>query len=104
MRVDENPLWRLPPMARCVCCPVAFTPQAVESLRALARSTSTPAGIVHRAKALLLRSEGKSLRQVARQLPIGIDNLRKWEKRFAERGVEGLKDAPRCGRPRRFSP
>jgi Homeodomain-like domain/DDE superfamily endonuclease len=30
--------------------------------------------------------------------------LRKWRKRFAEQGLEGLKDLRRPGRPRRFTP
>ena len=30
--------------------------------------------------------------------------MSKWRRRFCERGIEGLRDKPRAGRPRRFPP
>src|SRR6266851_9972960 len=36
-------------------------------------------------------------------LGISVDTVRKWRGRFAARGLDGLQDRPRPGRPRRIS-
>ncbi|WP_017570414.1 helix-turn-helix domain-containing protein [Nocardiopsis halotolerans] len=38
--------------------------------------------------------------QVARELGVSAATVRKWRRRFTERRLEGLTDAPRPGRPR----
>lgn len=38
--------------------------------------------------------------QVARELGVSTATVRKWRRRFTERRLEGLTDAPRPGRPR----
>jgi transposase len=40
--------------------------------------------------------------RIAAGLGCGEDTVRKWRGRFAESGLEGLKDRPRSGRPRRI--
>lgn len=40
---------------------------------------------------------------IAEDLGICVDTVRKWRKRFAAHGLEGLKDAARSGRPRRIT-
>lgn len=42
--------------------------------------------------------------QVAIELGCDPDSVCKWRRRFAERRLQGLDDAPRSGRPRTFSP
>ena len=39
---------------------------------------------------------------IARGLGVGDDTVRKWRRRFCEHGLDGLRDRPRSGRPRRF--
>jgi len=60
---------------------------------------------VQRAKLALLLYEEPDIRSpvAARQLGYGMRWVRKWRKRWATQGF-GLADAPRSGRPSRFSP
>jgi len=46
---------------------------------------------------------GRSNARIARDLRISQDTVRKWRGRFADRGLEGLGDLPRSGRPRQIS-
>lgn len=65
------------------------------------------------------RSDGRSLRarivlqlatlrgaisRVARQLGVDRKTVRLWRERFRARGIKGLKDRPRCGRPVEIDP
>ena len=42
--------------------------------------------------------------QIAREFGCKNDTVGLWRRRFAERGLPGLPDAPRSGRPPVFSP
>lgn len=42
--------------------------------------------------------------QISVELGCDPDTVCKWRRRFAEKRLEGLDDAPRSGRPRSFSP
>jgi len=46
---------------------------------------------------------GRGNARIAADLAISVDTVRKWRSRFAVRGLAGLADLPRCGRPRRIS-
>ncbi|MFD3460976.1 helix-turn-helix domain-containing protein [Nocardia fluminea] len=35
---------------------------------------------------------------------VAVDTVRTWRNRYAEHGLDGLKDRPRSGRPPRFTP
>jgi transposase len=56
-----------------------------------------------RAQIVLAAAMGRSTARIARDLRISQDTVRKWRGRFADRGLEGLADLPRPGRPRRIS-
>jgi transposase len=56
-----------------------------------------------RAQIVLAAAMGRSTARIARDLRISQDTVRKWRGRFADRGLEGLGDLPRPGRPRRIS-
>ena len=56
-----------------------------------------------RAQIVLAAAMGRSNARIARDLRISQDTVRKWRGRFAERGLEGLGDLPRPGRPRQIS-
>jgi len=56
-----------------------------------------PQGLAKRARAILLLGDGLST-QTSLQVGMGERHLRKWARRFIERGVEGLYDSKRPGR------
>jgi len=51
-----------------------------------------------RAQIILLRAEGKSQKEVAKELGVSHVCVSKWTRRFIEKGLEGLKDLPGRGR------
>jgi putative transposase len=69
----------------------------------LLRTRLLPHGIARRLSALLLLSEGASLRSVRAHTGLQLRHIVKWRERFAAAGVEGLVDRPRPGRPKRVS-
>lgn len=80
--------------------PIVLEPAQRRALERLRRSTSAPAGLSRRAQVILLLAAHVSNVEVARgtrYTPVQISRLRR---RFAEEGVEGLRDRSRCGRPR----
>ena len=71
-------------------------------LTAIRRSRTEDARIVERAKIVLARVAGKEIRQVARDLKVSVPTVTKWCKRFSLRGLKGLRDDPRPGKPPRY--
>ncbi|MFE1971657.1 helix-turn-helix domain-containing protein [Streptomyces hygroscopicus] len=57
---------------------------------------------VLRASIVPAAADGAGTAAIARRLAVSQNTVRKWRGRLAERGMEGLKDAPRSGRPRRY--
>ena len=55
-----------------------------------------------RANIILRRLEGKSETEVAKELGCSLGAVCKWSKRFDEKGITGLKDAPGRGRKERL--
>nr|CAA9288480.1 hypothetical protein AVDCRST_MAG63-4152 [uncultured Armatimonadetes bacterium] len=74
------------------------------SLEALTRRTAVAAGLVRRARIVLLAAEGVPLDRVARQIGADRTIVRTWVDRYRADGLDGLRDRPRSGRPRTFSP
>ena len=56
-----------------------------------------------RAHIVLAAARGRASARIAADLDISVDMVRKWRGRFAARGLDGLRDLPRSGRPRRIS-
>ena len=56
-----------------------------------------------RAQIALAAARGYPNARIAVSLGISVDTVRKWRGRFAVRGLDGLTDRPRPGRPRRIS-
>ncbi len=46
----------------------------------------------------------KKIQQVARKLAVSFPTVSKWRRRFAEHGLEGLRDRPRSGKPPTYGP
>ena len=59
---------------------------------------------VQRAKLVLYAAGGEPNVEIARRLDMSPEVVGRWRKRFADERLEGLKDRPRAGRPRRFPP
>jgi predicted DNA-binding transcriptional regulator len=73
-------------------------------LEDISRAMSMPHRDVVRARTILLLTDGVSQSEVSRRVGLQRRIVRKWAQRFVERGLLGLNDAPRSGRPPRFSP
>jgi len=69
----------------------------------VSRSRTAPAWQVERAKIIQLASQGQPIPQIAQQLGVKQNTVRKWFARFSERGLPGLQDAPRSGAPVTYS-
>jgi hypothetical protein len=57
---------------------------------------------VVRARIVLAAASGESNAGIARRLMVCVDTVRVWRGRFCARGIDGLVDRPRSGRPRTF--
>ena len=71
-----------------------------EQLESMASSRSLPAGLVSRAKIILLSASGKTNLEIARQMRLTNATVGKWRRRFLKQDVAGLHDELRPGRPR----
>jgi transposase len=75
-------------------------------LRRILQARTAPQAKVFRAR-LVLRCadpDAPTNWQVAVEFGCDPDTVSKWRRRFAEKRLDGLDDAPRSGRPRSFSP
>ncbi len=59
---------------------------------------------VVRARIVLMAAGGLENTVIAARLDVRPQMVSLWRKRFHEEGLDGLKDRPRTGRPRVFSP
>ena len=69
----------------------------------LARRGTAPHRLVMRARIVLLAADGLANCVIAARLGICDDTVRKWRRRYCQQGLDGLADAPRPGRPRKFA-
>lgn len=70
-----------------------------QALELLAASRTAQARSVERARILLAIAGGRRPSQVARELGVCRPTVYTWIRRFDERGLPGLEDRPRAGRP-----
>ena len=73
---------------------------AREELQSLVRSRSLPAGLARRAEIVLLCADGLDNQVVAERVRTSRQTVGKWRERFRTRGLMGLYDERRPGRPR----
>jgi transposase len=81
--------------------PLEITASEHEALEAMARGEDRRLG--PRASAILLSAEGLSNKNVASRCGMTKQTVGKWRSRFRTRRVEGLRDDPRPGAPRRIT-
>ena len=86
--------------------PVTLAHDAQSRLEAIARAPSTPQALAFRCQVILRAAapEHPSNLQVAEELHCHRHTVGRWRSRYLAQGLCGLQDAPRPGRPRRFSP
>jgi transposase len=89
----------MPPAA----VPVTLAASERKILKKRVRGAKTPYRDRLRAQIVLEAARGRDNERIAAGLRVTVATVRKWRGRFAERGLGGLKDLPRSGRPRRIS-
>src|SRR6266853_1961957 len=82
---------------------LVLNPQQREQLEGLASSRTLPAGLVIRARIVLMSGAGINNQEIARQLRTTKATVGKWRRRFLKQDVAGLHDELRPGRPRPIS-
>ena len=86
--------------------PLRLTDAERHGLESLVRAYSTPQALAFRCR-LILRvaaPDAPTNLHVAADMHCHRQTVRLWRTRYLEHGLTGLQDAPRPGRPRRFSP
>jgi hypothetical protein len=84
-------------MSAAVALPVA--PDDLAELRSWARSAQLPAVLVRRARILLLAADGVANTEIAQRVGVSRPTVIACRRRYVRRGLEGLPDQPRPGRP-----
>ncbi len=69
------------------------------TLQHLERAPSTPQGLAQRVRIVLAAAAGKTNQQIAAALGLPEVTVGKWRRAFTARGLDGLEDALRSGRP-----
>lgn len=67
------------------------------------RATTTPGGLVRRARIILLASQGQSNRQIALKVGCTAHVVGQWRRRYQSQGLAGLQDRVRPGRPAKIT-
>ncbi len=70
------------------------------TLASWTRSRTLSAGRAERARIVLAVADGAGTSAAARQVGVSRPMVIKWRDRFAARGIAGLDDEPRSGRPK----
>jgi transposase len=73
-------------------------------LEQIIRAGTSPQRLVLRARIVLAAAAGTANAQIARELGCSVPVVRTWQRRFAVRGIAGLFDRPRSGRPEVHGP
>src|SRR6266511_3677257 len=71
-----------------------------EVLERWARRPKSSQALAFRCRIVLAAADGKSSKEIASQLGCNPSTVGKWRGRFAQRGLDGLHDEPRPGKPR----
>jgi biotin operon repressor len=83
---------------------IHLTPAERRTLLTWQRATTIRAGLLRRARMILLLADGVSITAIAATVGISRRFVYKWAQRFLEQGVEGLADKPGRGRVPRPAP
>ncbi len=78
---------------------IKINPNDKEVLRRWANSRTLPKQTVDRASMILGSEDGKPVRQIAQELNTYSNKIIYWRQRYTKKGLEGLQDKARSGRP-----
>ena len=84
--------------------PLRLSSEERSDLQQVLRSTNLPAGIVRRVRVLLLLADSVSVRKIQTQTGMSPRRALAWKRNWQQKGMDGLLDAPRAGRPKRLTP
>lgn len=84
--------------------PINLTMAEKEELLTMSRSRKLERRYVERAAIILLSDQGLSMDNIIEQTGLSKPVVNKWRQRFRQLGIDGLKDAPRSGKPRIITP
>jgi transposase len=87
-----------------ISVPLVLAAPVRAELEAITRSTRSPAGLVQRARLILALADGASYTELTARWGVAATSISRWKQRFTARGLAGLADAPRSGRPDRLAP
>ena len=84
--------------------PIVLSDADRQHLEKTTRQLTAPQRMVLRSRIVLLAAAGLGNLAIGRQLSCNRATAILWRGRFAQRGLAGLCDEPRPGRPRSFPP
>jgi transposase len=79
--------------------PIILAPEQRAELEAMIRSTKIRAGLARRAQFIVALADGESYESIKARTGASRTTIGRWKQRFQTRGIDGLLDAPRSGRP-----
>jgi transposase len=74
-----------------------------KTLEKWVRASKTEQRLVLRSKIILLAAEGLLNKEISQRMEVREATVSAWRTRFAAKRLEGLQDAPRPGKPRRYN-
>jgi transposase len=114
--VSRNSILHFPPTqkllltaAQCNCesswqLSIQLSEAERQQLESWRRAGKTEKRMVPRIQIVELAAQGYSSRQIASRLGLRRPTVLKWRQRFSQLRMAGLRDAPRSGPPRRYTP
>lgn len=79
--------------------PISLTVEERRTLLSWLRSGTTEQRMSFRSQIVLAAAEGKETKQIAAELKTCSSTVSKWRIRFVNKGIKGLKDSARSGKP-----
>ena len=73
-----------------------------DELERFARSRTLAARLVERARIIVRAAAGLDNQEIAEEMDVCRQTVGRWRERFTTRGMDGLEDRPRSGRPARI--
>ena len=91
-------------MAHPRAVPLKLSRKQERGVRRILASPKAGQALVLRARIVLLAGQGVPGAGIAARLRCAVPTVRRWRERFRRRGVAGLFDRPRSGRPETYGP